>query len=129
MGKNALAIRKTSSPPTGKIQLRKNLKHSITCMNKTTLKFLYFSAGNIKLAGDSCHHDHFLSDSMAYTVSAQKKQKLLLALERKHLTYFKRSKITFPANHKNAGMNSVYKTINNMHKFMHPKMYFKNRRE
>ena len=72
MGKNGLAIRKTSSPPTVKIQLRKNLKHSITSMNKTTLKFLYFSTGNIKLAGDNWHHDHFSSDSMAYTVSAQK---------------------------------------------------------
>ena len=120
MGKNGLAIRKTSSPPTGKIQLRKNLKHSITCMNKTTLKFLYFSTGNIKLAGDSCG---------LYSFCTKKKQKLILALERKHLTYFKRCKITFPANHKNAGMNSVYKTIKNMHKFMHPKMYFKNRRE
>ena len=123
-----MAIRKTSSPHTRKIQLRKNLKHSIACMNKTTLKSLYFSTGNIKLAGDSCQHDHFLSDSMACTVSAQK-QKLQLPLERKHLMYFKRSKITFPANHKNTGMNSVYKTITNMNKFMHPKMYFKNHRE
>ena len=41
-------------------------------MNETTLKFLYFSTGNIKLAGDSCHHDHFLSYSMAYIVSAEK---------------------------------------------------------
>ena len=48
-------------------------------MNKTTLKFLYFSTGNIKLAGDSCHHDHFLSDSMAYTVSAQKKTEIAIS--------------------------------------------------
>ena len=26
-------------------------------------------------------------------------------------SYYKRSKITFPANHKNAGMNSVYKQL------------------
>ena len=70
-------------------------------MIKPQLEFLYFSSGNIKLAGESCHHDHLLNDSMAYTVSALKtavtiifgKENILLTIKAPRLLFLQITKM------------------------------------